>query len=344
MESDRALDGAKRRLADEPTMEDARREIARPVWPESGLVRTGERVEPPIDERRDTPLFPSRPKRKGLARPALTITTGLDAGRLFVIPREGVTVGRSRDAQLFADDPGVSARHAYVGPTPEGGYAIEDLGSTNGTFVGMARVERAALSSGDQVQLGPAFRLRYALMDDDDVSLRGGLYEYSVRDSLTRAFNRRYLLERLFLEILHVQRAGGAVAIVMFDLDHFKALNDTYGHLAGDRALLAVADDVRRALRREDVFARYGGEEFIILARETTHPEAIRLAERVRRSIAALCLSACRTRVSVTVSVGVASLSELDAPTASARALIALADTRLYAAKAAGRDRVCARS
>jgi diguanylate cyclase (GGDEF)-like protein len=298
----------------------------------------------PTARQRNTPLYPSHPERAGVARAALTVTTGVDAGRLYVIPREGLTIGNSPDAEIFADEPGVSAKHAFVGLAQDGSYYVEDLASTNGTFVGMYRVGRAPLSSGDRVQLGPAFRLRYAAMDADDLLLREELYESSVRDSLTRAFNRRYAVERLFLEIVHAQRTDGAVAVLLLDLDHFKALNDAYGHLAGDRALLAVADEIRRAMRREDVFARYGGEEFIIVARDTTPVEAILLAERVRRSVASLCLSACRTRVAVTVSIGIASLSELADANTSATALIALADRRLYAAKAAGRDRVCARA
>jgi len=304
---------------------------------ESGRVLVGQPVD--LDDgRRDTPVVPARPARAERAQATLTVMTGLDAGRPFLIPPTGLTIGRAPDMDLVADDRTVSARHARVRPRHDGTYCIEDLGSTNGTFVGSSRVERVALATGDRVQLGSAFRLRFAVSDAGDVALHAGLYESSIRDALTRAFNRRYLAERLVLEIVHARRVAGAVAVLLFDLDRFKALNDEYGHLAGDRALVAVANEVRRTMRQDDVFARYGGEEFVILARDTTHADAIRLAHRVRRAIAELWFSARRRRFSVTTSVGVASLCELVDPSASGDAIIALADARLYIAKAAGRD------
>jgi diguanylate cyclase (GGDEF)-like protein len=293
--------------------------------------------------RRDTPrLHTPLPLTSRDARATLTVLTGLHAGRLLAIAGAPVIVGRAADADLVVDDAGVSRHHARITHMPAGGFCAEDLGSTNGTFVGAERVGVAVLHRDDLLQLGPSLRIRFAIIDSSDELLHRQLYESAVRDPLTRAFNRRYLAERMVAEIARERRAeGGDVAILMIDVDSLKTVNDCFGHLAGDRALCSVAARILSALRVEDVLARYGGDEFVVVAAGTDRTDAGHLAERVRRAVEGLHLSAGGREVQVTTSIGVASLTELSASDEPVSTLLAIADARMYDAKTSGRNRVC---
>jgi diguanylate cyclase (GGDEF)-like protein len=266
----------------------------------------------------------------------------LHAGRLVSIDeKHPVTIGRAEDADLVVDETSVSRHHARVARTPEGGFYVEDLGSVNGTFVGASRVTVAPLERGNLLQLGPRLRMRFAIVDAVDEALHQQLYDSSVRDPLTQIFNRRYLAGRLRAEMARARRGGGDLAILMIDVDSLKAVNDSFGHLAGDRALTAVAARVHRTLRVEDVLVRYGGDEFVVLAVGTDRVDARQLAERIRRSVEGLHMSARGQEVRITASIGVASLEELAANDEPA-ALLAMADARMYSAKESGKNRVCA--
>jgi diguanylate cyclase (GGDEF)-like protein len=291
--------------------------------------------------RRDTPLLPAPLPFVESSRAMLTVLTGLNAGRLISVDGSPVTIGRAEDADLVVDETGVSRHHARVARTPEGGFYVEDLGSVNGTFVGANRVERAPLQRGDLLQLGPRLRMRFAIADAVDEALHQQLYDSSVRDPLTQIFNRRYLDGRLPAEVARARRGHGDLAILMIDVDSLKAVNDSFGHLAGDRALCAVAARIHRALRVEDVLVRYGGDEFVVLAVGTDRVDARQLAERVRRAVEGLHMSARGREVRITASIGVASLAELAANDEPA-ALLAAADARMYVAKESGKNRVCA--
>lgn len=272
---------------------------------------------------------------------SLTLITGLNAGQTFPLTDGEAVIGRSREAQVRIDDVGISRQHSRIVCTLEGRHVIEDMGSTNGTFVGGRRVTRAELSEGDHIQIGPNVVLKFALVDEHEEALARQLYESSTRDALTRAFNRKYFLERLQSEVAYANRHRTKLAVILFDLDHFKLMNDSHGHLAGDEVLRAVAGQVQKLIRAEDVFARYGGEEFVILVRGIDHTNVVLFAERVRRSIEKLVIVYEQATLRATISAGIASLSECgDKPTGEG--VLLLADERLYRAKSAGRNRVSA--
>jgi diguanylate cyclase (GGDEF)-like protein len=266
--------------------------------------------------------------------------SGSDAGRVVALDDAPLVIGRGPDVDLWVDDPALSRRHARVARDAKGDVTIEDLGSTNGTLVHGRPVTRATLQAGDYVQLGDSLLLRFAITDATDEALRRRLHESSVHDSLTGVFNRRYLLERLEAELSHARRNALPLALLLLDVDQFKSFNDTFGHLPGDRALCFIVAQVKRCVRAGDVLARVGGEEFMVLSRAAEHGEAMRLAQRVRQGVQQLPFSVAGTSVQLTVSVGVASLSDLG-PGAGSAELIALADARLYDAKRSGRNRVC---
>ncbi len=274
-------------------------------------------------------------------RAILTVLTGVNAGQVFSLGSGENVIGRSREANIRIDDVGISRKHTRVSRMQDGRFIVEDMGSTNGTFVAARRVDRLELRPGDRVQVGPNVLFRFSLIDATEEQLARSLYEASTRDALTRVFNRKYFHERIHSEVAYAIRHKTHVAVVMFDLDHFKAVNDTYGHLAGDLVLRTVAAAVQRTIRLEDVLARYGGEEFAIIVRGIEHDKVAVFAERVRRAVEFLDISYESTRIKATVSVGAASITQMgDAPTPEA--LLGLADERLYRAKDSGRNRVSA--
>jgi diguanylate cyclase (GGDEF)-like protein len=291
--------------------------------------------------RYDTPLRPAEPLPHGVARATVTVVSGLDAGRIVPMNRDTIVIGRGDEADLTIEDGAVSRAHARIFRRADGTFQVEDLGSTNGTFVRGRRVMIACLAEGDHVQLGPRALLRFDLTDPADEQLQAHLYESSIRDPLTGAFNRRYLENRIVAEVAHARRQAAPFAVIMLDVDHFKLVNDRHGHFVGDRVLGIVTAQIARNLRGGDVLVRFGGDEFVVLCRDAHASEAVALAERLRTAMASMHLSAGGGSVSITLSIGVASLDEIG-DGEPAGALLALADDRLFAAKAEGRNRVCA--
>jgi diguanylate cyclase (GGDEF)-like protein len=173
-----------------------------------------------------------------------------------------------------------------------------------------------------------------------NLTLRETLRLQSVRDPLTGLHNRRYLEESLEREIQRAARRSTPVGVMMIDLDHFKRLNDTFGHDAGDAMLCAFADLFRGRFRGEDIVCRYGGEEFTVLLPETTLERALERAEELRAAAAEARPSGpVQPLDPVTLSIGVASYPQHGDTGA---ALLSAADAALYRAKTAGRDRVVA--
>lgn len=278
----------------------------------------------------------------GKDRATLTVLAGMNAGQVYALDGTEHVIGRGTDADVWIEDSGVSRQHARILCEADGRYFVEDLGSTNGTLVGTTRITKAEVRPGDRVQIGPHVTLRFAITDDAEEELQRRLYESSTRDALTRLYNRKYFAERLFAEVAYSRRHGVKLAVLLLDLDDFKATNDTYGHLAGDMVLRLVANQMLRTIRVEDLLARYGGEEFVILARTTGRSEAVRLADRILQAVRALDIPITPERsIRATVSIGVAVLSEVPRE-GGPNDLLALADAQLYRAKAAGKDRVCA--
>lgn len=271
-------------------------------------------------------------------RASLTLLNGPDAGQVFPLSGDDA-IGRDFDSQLRIDDPSLSRSHARVVRQEGGKFVLEDLGSTNGTFIGPDRIQRRELAPGDRIQLGPKLILRFSVTDMAEEMLQRQLFESSTKDHLTRVYNRRYLMSRLNAEVAHARRHKTALALLLFDLDRFKDTNDAHGHLAGDAVLRAVADRVGTLVRVEDVFARFGGEEFVVLIRASGPLDAVTLAERLRTSIESMVVRAEGVEVRVTISIGVAALGELPAQ-GGGQELIGLADTRLLRAKTEGRNRV----
>jgi diguanylate cyclase (GGDEF)-like protein len=288
----------------------------------------------------ETSVAAPRAPRPAGALPACLVhiyPPGTDAGRRYQLPERALLIGRADDRDIRIDDPSVSRRHARVVPA-EGGHAVEDLGSTNGTHVNDEPVGAPrALADGDYLRVGNRI-YRYLAGGNVEAEYHEEIYRLAVRDGLTGLANRRALNEFLEREVARSARHARPLSVVLCDVDRFKSVNDTHGHLCGDAVLRAVADALRGLAREEDLCARYGGEEFALVLAETEHDAAVAVAERARAAVERLLVRTEDVELRVTVSAGVATTCG-DAASTPAE-LLFVADGRLYEAKRAGRNRV----
>lgn len=246
-----------------------------------------------------------------------------------------------RAGHLRWRSPGHSAINCshFSGEPPENYVCIpltaqgETLGFVYLTF---PTPEVADLARGRILQVNEMVEL--AAMTIAGLNLRAKLENQSIRDGLTRLFNRHFMAIALEREVHRALRSTTPLAILMIDVDHFKAFNDTFGHEAGDTVLREVAECFRQSVRSEDVVCRYGGEEFIIILPETNEETAVERAELIRQAVGKLRVrSKGETLRQISVSIGIAMYP---APAHDATDLVRLADRALYDAKHAGRDRV----
>ncbi len=271
-------------------------------------------------------------------RACFTVLTGSAAGQVIQVTRGESVIGRSPDAQIRVVDDGVSRQHARV-RLDSTGLRLDDLESRNGTFINGARVDSSAmLREGDKIQVGSTTVLRFAYHDELDESFHENLLSSALRDPLTRLFNKRYLLDRLDSELKFSRRHDTPLSLLMLDLDHFKKVNDTYGHLAGDAVLVNLSEVITKAVRNEDVVARFGGEELAVILRAIPIEPATMLAERLCMLIEKTVTSHGKHQLRATVSIGVAGYPTTKAETVEQ--LMEAADRALYRSKRAGRNRV----
>lgn len=272
----------------------------------------------------------------------LTCLAGTSVGQTVKIEAAALVLGRGPEAGLRIADDGVSRQHCRLSRNAAGEVLVEDLGSTNGTFIDGQRHSRHILREGDKLQVGATtFALRFHDHIDEEFQRRQ--YEQATRDQLTGCYNKNYLLEQLPVALALAQRHQHRLCLLVLDLDHFKKINDTRGHLAGDKVLAAVGRKLSECLRRTDVIARFGGEEFVVVLPETDVPQATLVADKLRRAVAELAIDVGGAAQAVTVSIGVAGMNE-GSGSGTAESVLAAADGHLYRAKQGGRNRVCSTS
>jgi len=285
-------------------------------------------------------LSPKR--RRGGGRGAhLVVLSGHNVGQVYTLEKERTDIGREDGIEIQIMDAGISRRHAAIVRQGEH-YVLEDAGSRNGTYANNHRIEGThTLNDGDKIQLGAMTVLKFAYADEAEADYAQKMYEAAHRDGLTGAFNRRYFEERLTAEIPYSVRHRRPLALLMLDLDHFKAVNDTHGHPVGDVVLKEFASLVTSITREDDVLVRYGGEEFAVLCRNTDLIKASILGERIRHEVAGFLFAADSVGLRISVSVGIAALP--DPEISSPELMVNAADEALYQAKERGRNCVVTR-
>ncbi len=257
-------------------------------------------------------------------------------GRRYPLTGTEHVIGRLAETDIPLETESVSRRHARFFRSPEG-WNLEDLGSTNGCYINDQRIDSCVVRDGDIVRIGEAV-LKFLAGTNIEAAYHEEIYRLSTLDGLTGVHNKRYLVEFLDRELARARRRMHPLGLVMFDLDHFKNVNDTYGHLAGDHVLKEVCRRLKPRIRREDLLARYGGEEFCCILPETLAAGVLTFAEAIRGIVSGEPIMWEEQRLTVTVSLGIACMDPATPLTAAL--LIGAADERLYAAKHAGRNRV----
>jgi diguanylate cyclase (GGDEF)-like protein len=291
------------------------------------------------EDRQDrTPLIERLAPSSAPSLPVLRVVAGGDVLRFALVQRDGaVEIGRDEGCDLRVDDESVSRRHARVERSGDE-YFVEDRGSRNGTHVNGRRIRRERLRPGDRLEVG-TLPLRFDLVTLEELAhLRGVVdrLEASDRDPLTGLLTRAYLDARLPAQLEQAERKGRPLSAVFMDIDHFKSVNDRFGHAAGDDVLRQASRLLVFTARGRESCVRYGGEELLLVAEDADEAQARSAAERVRAAIESHDWSRVHQALAVTLSCGVAQHRRGE----SVRELLERADRALYQAKRSGRNRV----
>lgn len=262
--------------------------------------------------------------------------TGPGMGTRYMLHEQTVLIGRGPDCDIRVEDYSVSRRHAHL-QREEDGYYVIDLQSTNGTYVNDVPTSCCRLQDGDYLRIGKCI-YRFLAGGNVEAEYHEEIYRLTIMDALTGIHNKRYLMEFLDRELARSARYQRPLALILFDIDHFKAVNDDLGHLAGDFILHELASRLKKHIRKEELFARYGGEEFAVVLPEVTAEAAVQAAERLRRLVAEQPFCYEGRSLIITISLGVASTcGENDL---TPEDLLRRADEKLLAAKSQGRNRL----
>ncbi len=262
---------------------------------------------------------------------------GPDIGKRVPLANAQYIVGRDSEAGFVVSRSSVSRQHARLYIDDSGAWWVEDLNSTNGTFVNENRIKHQQLTDADQVRFGDAI---YKFLSGSNIesAYHEAIHNMAIQDGMTGIHNKRYFMEFLEREIAVCVRHSHPLTLVMFDVDHFKKINDGHGHLAGDAVLKDLAARIKPRIRREDLFARYGGEEFACVLPSTALPGGIVFAEHLRTLIEERATLFDNQQIRFTISLGVTTLHRETG--VDPAGLIKRADENLYSAKRGGRNRV----
>lgn len=281
----------------------------------------------------------SRPGPEVLAedqqQPLLVVMHGSLLGMTYAIRDEVIAIGRTANLDIPIDDENVSRRHAEI--TFDGSSVkIKDLDSTNGTFVNSQRITDTILHDGDLILIG---RVLFKFIRSSSIENRffDQMYALATTDFLTGIFNRQHIISRLESEFARSRRYNRPLSVLLYDIDHFKHVNDSFGHLAGDQLLMESSRLIGKSVRNQDYYGRFGGDEFMIICPETDLNNTVLLAQRLVQVLAKWSYSYQSRKLDFNISIGLAALSD---EMRSAVDLIAKADTLMYRSKQRGRNHI----
>lgn len=294
------------------------------------------------NEKRDKTIIVNLRKeteKNSASEPFFVSISGRDTGKAIPLKNRTLKIGREPECDLVLDSPQVSRFHAEIF-WKGSELMIKDLGSTNGVFINGNRITEGPLHNGDKVLIGNQMYFKMVYQDAVDQSYQQNLFKAANTDSLTSLYNKRYFMEALEKEFSYTRRSELPLSLIMIDIDHFKQVNDTYGHIAGDKILKLVGTILSSQTRLENIACRFGGEEFAVILRGATISQAKQVAERIRASVQSQKVSNKGKEISFTVSVGVATFTGKNFNTSEE--LLARADELLYQAKQNGRNQTMA--
>jgi diguanylate cyclase (GGDEF)-like protein len=265
-------------------------------------------------------------------RALMLVLSGPRLGHRLVLGDTAIDIGRGSAAGLILDADSVSRKHARI-ERFGGGHKIVDMGSTNGTYVNGVRIKEQILKDGDRIGIGKAL-LKYIAGGNIEGAYHEEVQRLMRFDPLTNIFNKRHFDESLRLAVFTAAGGSKPLSLIVFDLDHFKKVNDTFGHMAGDAVLCGASAVVQSMLSPTELFGRVGGEEFAVVCEDAALESALERAEAIRRAISREPYAFEEKKLPVTISAGVAQLGDDE----EAEGLFDRADAQLYVAKGAGRN------
>ncbi len=289
-----------------------------------------------------------KPKRQDRdLRPALVFLSGDLIAVPIPLDREEVILGREIGADVRVNDPKVSRRHAMIvsstdPATNETVYTLKDFGTRSGTLLNGQRVSEEVLQNGDKITIGEQI-LRFDLLDEIDREYQRNIHRLISHDDLTGLLSGRSFFSELRREAERSKIINRPFCVLMMDIDYFKNVNDTYGHLTGSKTLEEIGESIIKCLRSGDAAARFGGEEFAAFLLDAEVAQAMVAAERIRKEIEQRQFSVIRQGKPnethhVTISVGIAAFPD---DSSDPIELVEMADSALYRAKREGRNRTC---
>lgn len=269
----------------------------------------------------------------------LIIIRGTPQGKKFVLNGASAFIlGRDKTAEIQLNDPNISRHHARV-VFEDDAFFLEDMGSRNGTFINDEKVtsKKIPLSKEDMIRVGTTV-LKFLPAGELETLYHTNLTNMAYLDKLTEVYNRNYINEVMEVEFKRARALHTDFSLVLFDIDNFKKVNDTYGHDGGDYVLAELAKTVKNSgLRERDFVGRYGGEEFLVILSSAGLQQAGEVADRIRKNIEAHVFQYEGKKIPITISIGVASLGK-EYP--SSIDLYKAADKALYESKHNGKNRV----
>jgi diguanylate cyclase (GGDEF)-like protein len=268
----------------------------------------------------------------------LVVVKGAKAGDRILLNKDEITIGRTTNMDLCLEQNRVSRMHAVIQRVNEQQFILIDNNSTNGTLVNSKEIKKAVLEDQDIITIGDS-GLKFIAGNSPEQSYYNELYRQIHMDKVLRIYNKHYFLTRLDEEIRGCRRYDHELSLILFDVDHFKRLNDTYGHLAGDKALVQLAGLIKNSIRDTDILCRYGGEEFTIIMPHTNSLQAYVVAEHTRALIAKTPVNHDSISISMTISLGITSYKSTSTQPCTKELMIAQADKALYQAKQSGRNK-----
>lgn len=271
-------------------------------------------------------------------KPACLLVVGGELnGTIFNLPVGESTIGRNPDCSICLDFHGVSRRHFTVSVN-EQEAVVTDLGSANGTYLNNQKLtEPVVLKRADVIKIG-SIAMKFLPKGDPERLTYDKLHEEANTDGLTKCYNKKFFNDALEMEVKKCKVTGKPLTLIIFDLDHFKKLNDNYGHDAGDFVLKEKARLIREnGIRQGDIFARYGGEEFCILLPNTNLKQGFEIAERLRKLVEKHEFIYDGKRLPVSASIGVA---DYRMGVNNGTDLFKRADSAVYKSKEGGRNQV----
>ncbi|MGB0680713.1 MAG: diguanylate cyclase [Polyangiales bacterium] len=267
----------------------------------------------------------------------IVVIYGENIGTRLPLGQGEMTIGRTSTCTLQIDQESVSRTHCKL-YARDGRFYARDLNSTNGTYVNDELINEIDLRDGDQLKVGRTI-LKFISGGNIEGQYHEEIYRLMTIDALTQLHNKRHFEEHIAKEVARSHRYRRPVSVIVFDIDHFKSINDTYGHLAGDAVLRQLGTVVLGRIRSHDVASRIGGEEFAVILPEVDLKSAAVVAQGLCQIVRETVFDFEGNRIDVTISLGVAQWSN---SLTSHADLVAAADSKLYEAKRGGRNRVCA--